>query len=173
MQALYIRIVSPSLTCVSACICVNLRVCTCVRECMCLRCCSHGHVCVGTYVSVCVHVCVCGRACMRACVCVWVRGCVFVCARDRAHVCACEKNVCHRCQPSRNRAGNPAFWLISRIPVFFRKHPAFLALFRNIKKSMKIAIILAIQRHFVQKRCAKTSISSVLVINVIFDSKIA
>ena len=42
------------------------------------------------------------------------------------------------CQPSRNRAGNPAFWPISRIPAFLRKRPAFLrkrpaflALFRN------------------------------------------
>ena len=39
----------------------------------------------------------------------------------------------HRCQPSRNRAGNPAFCLISRIPAFLRERPAFLALFRNIK----------------------------------------
>ena len=39
----------------------------------------------------------------------------------------------HRCQPSRNRAGNPAFWLISRIPAFLRKRPAFLALFQNKK----------------------------------------
>ena len=35
----------------------------------------------------------------------------------------------HRCQPSRNRAGNPAFLSISRIPAFFREHPAFLASF--------------------------------------------
>ena len=35
----------------------------------------------------------------------------------------------HRCQPSRNRAGNPAFWRISRIPAFFPERPAFLALF--------------------------------------------
>ena len=35
----------------------------------------------------------------------------------------------HRCQPSRNRAGNPAFWCISRIPAFFPERPAFLALF--------------------------------------------
>ena len=43
----------------------------------------------------------------------------------------------HRCQPSRNRAGNPAFWFIiwfiSRIPAFLRERPAFLALFRNNK----------------------------------------
>ena len=39
----------------------------------------------------------------------------------------------HRCQPSRNRAGNPAFLPISRIPAFLRKRPAFLALFRNKK----------------------------------------
>ena len=41
--------------------------------------------------------------------------------------------VQHRCQPSRNRAGNPAFLLISRIPAFLRERPAFLALFRNNK----------------------------------------
>ena len=35
----------------------------------------------------------------------------------------------HRCQPSRNRAGNPAFLRISRIPAFFTERPAFLALF--------------------------------------------
>ena len=35
----------------------------------------------------------------------------------------------HRCQPSRNRAGNAAFLCISRIPAFFRERPAFLALF--------------------------------------------
>ena len=34
-----------------------------------------------------------------------------------------------RCQPSRNRAGYPAFWLISHIPVFSPERPAFLALF--------------------------------------------
>ena len=54
-----------------------------------------------------------------------------------------EQRLCqrlHRCQPSRNRAGNPAFWLISRIPAFLRERPAFLrecpaflALFRNNK----------------------------------------
>ena len=27
--------------------------------------------------------------------------------------------IMHRCQPSRNRAGNPAFCLLSRIPAFF------------------------------------------------------
>ena len=37
----------------------------------------------------------------------------------------------HRCQPSSNRAGNPAFWLISRIPAFLPERPVFLALFRN------------------------------------------
>ena len=41
----------------------------------------------------------------------------------------------HRCQPSRNRVGNPAFWLISRIPAFLRGRPEFLALFRNNKNS--------------------------------------
>ena len=40
-----------------------------------------------------------------------------------------EKVVCHRCQPSRNRAGNPAFLHISRIPAFLSERPAFLALF--------------------------------------------
>ena len=37
----------------------------------------------------------------------------------------------HMCQPSRNRAGNPAFWLFFRIPAFLPDRPAFLALFRN------------------------------------------
>ena len=35
----------------------------------------------------------------------------------------------HRCQPSRNRAGNPANLVVSRIPAFFPKHPAFLGFF--------------------------------------------
>ena len=39
----------------------------------------------------------------------------------------------YRCQPSRNRAGNPAFWHISRIPAFLPERPAFQALFRNNK----------------------------------------
>ncbi len=34
----------------------------------------------------------------------------------------------HRCQPSRNRAGNSAFLHISRIPAFFPERPAFLGL---------------------------------------------
>ena len=63
----------------------------------------------------------------------------------------------HRCQPSRNRAGNPAFWLISRVPAFLRKHPAFLALFQNNKNSMKIAIILFVDILF-EKNSVKTSI---------------
>ena len=42
-------------------------------------------------------------------------------------------SVVHRCQPSRNRAGNPAFWLISRIPVFLPERPAFLDLYVNNK----------------------------------------
>ena len=46
---------------------------------------------------------------------------------------ASQSLAMHRCQPSRNRAGNPAFWLISRIPAFLRKRPAFLAFFRNNK----------------------------------------
>ena len=39
----------------------------------------------------------------------------------------------HRCQPSRNRAGNPIVLLISRIPAFLRERPAFLAIFRSNK----------------------------------------
>ena len=52
--------------------------------------------------------------------------------------CVCELEECnetgvvHMCQPSRNRAGNPAFWLIPRIPAFLRE-PPFLALFGNNK----------------------------------------
>ena len=64
----------------------------------------------------------------------------------------------HRCQPSRNRAGNPAFWLISHIPAFLRERPAFLALFRKLQKSLKIAIISAVRIHFVRKSSAKTSL---------------
>ena len=39
----------------------------------------------------------------------------------------------HRCQPSRNRAGNPANLVVSRIPAFFPKHPAFLGFFGEKK----------------------------------------
>ena len=39
----------------------------------------------------------------------------------------------HRCQPSRNRAGNPANLVVSRIPAFFPKHPAFLGFFGGEK----------------------------------------
>ena len=42
-----------------------------------------------------------------------------------------EKKHYDRCQPSRNRAGNPAFLLISRIPAFLPERPSFLALFRS------------------------------------------
>ena len=36
-----------------------------------------------------------------------------------------------RCQPSRNRVGNPAFRLSSRIPAFLQKRTACLAIFRK------------------------------------------
>ena len=39
--------------------------------------------------------------------------------------CRCRHDMMHRCQPSRNRAGNPAFLRISRIPAFFPERPAF------------------------------------------------
>ena len=41
--------------------------------------------------------------------------------------------IIHRCQPSRNRAGNPANLVVSRIPAFFPKHPAFLGFFGGEK----------------------------------------
>ena len=44
----------------------------------------------------------------------------------------------HRCQPSRNRAGNPAFFL---------ERPTFLAIFRDISK---IETLSAPGRHFVR-----------------------
>ena len=42
-------------------------------------------------------------------------------------------SLLHRCQPSRNRAGNPANLVVSRIPAFFPKHPAFLGFFGGEK----------------------------------------
>ena len=46
---------------------------------------------------------------------------------------ACIVSDIHRCQPSRNLAGIPAFWHISRIPAFVLERPAFMALFQNNK----------------------------------------
>ena len=46
---------------------------------------------------------------------------------------ACVLYAYHRCQPSRNRAGNPANLVVSRIPAFFPKHPAFLGFFGGEK----------------------------------------
>ena len=37
----------------------------------------------------------------------------------------CRVVTQHRCQPSRNHAGNPAFWLFPRIPAFLRNFPHF------------------------------------------------
>ena len=48
-------------------------------------------------------------------------------------VAAVECLKLHRCQPSRNRAGNPANLVVSRIPAFFPKHPAFLGFFGGEK----------------------------------------
>ena len=42
-------------------------------------------------------------------------------------------------------------------PAFLRECPAFLALFRNNKKSLKIAIMFAGMIHFVRKSTAKTA----------------
>ena len=55
----------------------------------------------------------------------------------------------HRCQPSRNRAGNPANLLISRIPAFFPKHPAFLGFFGGEKNRRKSPSFVQPKRHFV------------------------
>ena len=60
-----------------------------------------------------------------------------------------------RCQPSRNRAGNPEFWLISRIPAFLPERPALLTLFRNKKKSLKIAIIFNVDDILFEKALRK------------------
>ena len=57
----------------------------------------------------------------------------------------------HRCQSSRNRAGNPAFWLISRIPTFLREAPTFLA-----KIAIIVVVLVAVRRHFVRKSSAET-----------------
>ena len=54
----------------------------------------------------------------------------------------------HRCQPSRNRAGNPAFGLISRI---FQRTSRISGFISKYQKSLKIALILAVRRHFVRK----------------------
>ena len=60
----------------------------------------------------------------------------------------------HRCQPSRNRAGNPIVLLISRIPAFLRERPAFLAIFRSNKNRNNCTVVW---RHFFRKSYAKTS----------------
>ena len=57
--------------------------------------------------------------------------------------------------PSRNRAGNHAFWLISRMPAFLRERPAFLALFRNNKNCTN----LTVRRHFVRKSSAPINVN--------------
>ena len=57
-------------------------------------------------------------------------------------------------QPSRYRAGNPAFLLLSRIPAFLRERPAFLASFRE-KKSLTIAITSAVRKLLFEKALRK------------------
>ena len=57
----------------------------------------------------------------------------------------------HRCQPSRNRAGNPANLVVSRIPAFFSKTSRIFKLFWGRKKSPKFTIIFAAKKIF----CAK------------------
>ena len=59
----------------------------------------------------------------------------------------------HKCEPSRNRAGNPAFWLISRIIARTSRITGFIS---KIKKSLKIAIIVPVRRHFVRIHCTET-----------------
>ena len=62
----------------------------------------------------------------------------------------------HRCQPSRNDAGNPAIWLISRIPAFLRERPAFLAYF-EISKIAENGTNLSCTETVCSKSSAKTS----------------
>ena len=61
-----------------------------------------------------------------------------------------QKIRCHRCQPSRNRAGNPAFWRISRI--FSRTSRIFGFILRN--NFFYIAIIIVITFGARKKFCA-------------------
>ena len=61
----------------------------------------------------------------------------------------------HRCQPSRNRAGTLAFWIIPRIPAFLPQRPAFLALFRN-KKIAENRNNLSCTETFCSKNSAET-----------------
>ena len=61
----------------------------------------------------------------------------------------------HRCQQSRNRVGNPAFWLLSRI---FARTSRISGFISKQQKSVKIAIILGARRHLVRKSSAKTSV---------------
>ena len=86
----------------------------------------------------------------------------MICPRNRQKI---RTTLISRCQPSRNRARNPACWLISRILAFLRERPAFLALFRNNKKSLKIAIIFDVRRHFVRKSSAKTAMTALPIYN--------
>ena len=72
-----------------------------------------------------------------------------------------SKLTAHRCQPSRNRAGNPAFWLIYRISAFLPERPACLTLFRKKQKSLKISVMLAVRRHLVRKSSAGRQCDSV------------
>ena len=58
-------------------------------------------------------------------------------------------NESHRCQPSRNRAGNPANLVVSRIPAFFPKHPAFLGFFGGEKNRRNSRSFLHPKRYFV------------------------
>ena len=49
------------------------------------------------------------------------------------------------------------------IPAFFQNVPHFW-LYIEVKKSLKIAIILAVRRHFVRKSSAKTSVTASILI---------
>ena len=81
----------------------------------------------------------------------------------------------HRCQPSRNRAGNPAFGLFPAFPHFCENVPHFWLYFETIKidENRNNFSCRPLRRHFVRKSSAKTSIiTSPSYLIVILDSKI-
>ena len=66
------------------------------------------------------------------------RGCLHDSGDERQH--GENPTGFHRCQPSRNRAENPTNLVLSCIPAFSPKHPAFLWFLGEKKKLPKVAI---------------------------------